>query len=267
MFWFKEEEPEPEFWQVVMDWLSQSLTTNYTCILIILVIIGQLIVERFARKLMSKSDKTSTNNFDVPIKSGQSDMFVRITDCDNQQNGNACICCRNRDLNSFNGSQYNNNNCDNATTFNKNEVVSKLVKPSNNVKMATNDKVSRFNENETRSKRVNPSTNERMATENEDKKMYSTIDNDTYQSVDGIISIKSDTAIEDDIDLAVTIDEKEVKECNPIIESTEEKLVDFNNRKHIENIWTKMENNSEYLHNFKSKLKIFDPGGPDFLTI
>jgi hypothetical protein len=50
--------------------------------------------------------------------------------------------------------------------------------------------------------------------------MDSTIDNDTDQSVDGIISIKSDTATEDDIDLAVTIDEKEVVECNPIIEST-----------------------------------------------
>ena len=249
MFWFKEEEPEPEFLQVVMDWLSQSLTTNYTYILIILVIIGQLIVERFSRKFMSKSEKTSTNNFDVPIKSGQRNMFVRFTNCDNQQNGKARICCRYRDLTSFNGSQYNNNNCENAATINENEIVSKLVKPSINVKMATNDKVSRFNENEIRSKRVNPSKKERMATENEDKKIDSTIDNDTDQSVDGIINIKSDTATEDDIDLAVSIEETEVEECNPIIESTEEKLLDFNNRKHIENIWTKMEKNSEYLNN------------------
>ena len=258
MFWFKEEEPEPEFWQVVMDWLFQSLTTNYTYTIIILVIIGQLIVERFARKFMSKSEKTSTNNFDVSIMSVQRNMFVRIIDSDNQQDGNACICCRYRELTSFNGSQYDNNNCDNAATINENEIVSKLVKPSNYIKMATNDKVSRFNENEIRSKRVNPSTNERMATKNEDKKMDSSIDNDTDQSVDGIISIKSDTATEHDIDLAVTIDEKEVEECNPKIESTEEKLVDFNNRKHIENIWTKMEKNSEYLNNFKSKLKIFE---------
>lgn len=70
-----------------MDWLLESITTNYMYIITILVIIGLIIVERFARKLMSKSRKTLANNIDVPIKPVQSNMNVTITDCDNQQNG------------------------------------------------------------------------------------------------------------------------------------------------------------------------------------
>ena len=67
-----------------MDWLLESITTNYTYIITILV--GLIIVERFARKLMSESRKTLANKIDVPqIKPIQHNMEVTTTDFDNQQ--------------------------------------------------------------------------------------------------------------------------------------------------------------------------------------
>ena len=71
-----------------MDWLLESITTNYTYIITILV--GLIIVERFARKLMSESRKKLANKIDVPqIKPIQHNMDVTTTDFDNQQTGNS----------------------------------------------------------------------------------------------------------------------------------------------------------------------------------
>ena len=319
MFWFKEEEPEPEFWQVVVASLMNPFKTNFTLICQTLIIIGlitYIIVDRFVRKSMSESGRNVANNSGKTNKPSQFNTYVRTEGWDSQQNGNGWLCryCDGHVFNRTNDTNINNDNAmhhisinenemeykrvnpssfekmatnnpnninsDYATHLNENEIWYKRVNPSINEKMATNDftdNATHFYQNEIEYKRVNPSTIGKMATNNEDMHVDSVKNSNTIELVDGINCIESNRTPNDGIDSEVTIDKKDVVECNPTIISADSEFVDLDNRNastkatkrlqlpisvNMRNIWTKtFKTNAKDRNGLVCQIKPFDPGG------